>query len=132
MGKASNLLMSLAVSVAFLGGRASAQQLQIIGVTPQGIQICNGPLGPGPCADIARFLAANPQYLAPAGSRDSSMSRLTPRCYHSRPNLQSSRRLRDHHSKLRSVARNRLGQTLTLLPPAQEGKLFCLRINRQS
>lgn len=38
---------------------------QIIGNGPFG-PVCSGPLGPGPCADVWRYLQQNPQGIAPA------------------------------------------------------------------
>ena len=45
-----------------------AQPMQVIGNDPRFGPICAGPLGPGPCADVARYLAMQQQRLPPPGA----------------------------------------------------------------
>ena len=55
MRKLSALLSALSVATVFAIGSPSAVAQQVIGNGPQG-PICSGPLGPGPCADVQRYL----------------------------------------------------------------------------
>lgn len=67
-----NLVRFIAFAAAALMGAAvsapaQAQQLQQIGVDGYGRPICQGPLGPGPCADIVAWMQrSGGQQLAPA------------------------------------------------------------------
>ena len=59
----------LAVLAAIIAATGShAQPMPVIGNDPRFGPICAGPLGPGPCADVARYMAMQQQGLAPPGS----------------------------------------------------------------
>jgi hypothetical protein len=60
------LCLVLATITALLTGADSrAQPLTVIGHDPRFGSICAGPLGPGPCADVARFLAMQQRFPSP-------------------------------------------------------------------
>jgi hypothetical protein len=55
------------LSALFASIHGQAQPLPIIGNHPLFGPICAGPLGPGPCADVARYLAMQQQGMPPPG-----------------------------------------------------------------
>lgn len=60
-------LVLATASALLLGGSGIAQPLQVIGQDPRFGPICAGPLGPGPCADVARYIAMQ-RGLPPPGA----------------------------------------------------------------
>lgn len=60
-------LLFLIIAVLLAANSGQAQPLQVIGNDPRFGPICAGPLGPGPCADVARYLAMNQRGLPPLG-----------------------------------------------------------------
>jgi hypothetical protein len=52
-------LMAVALPVA-------AQNLQVIGKTPEGVLVCQGPLGPGPCDLIRQWMMTHSGVSTPA------------------------------------------------------------------
>ena len=63
--KVTLILAVLASIIAAAGSHA--QPLPVIGNDPRFGPICAGPLGPGPCADVARYLAMQQQVAWPPG-----------------------------------------------------------------
>ena len=60
MGRTLGILHTGIVGLAISGmPPAVAQQLQVIGVGPGGVPICNGPLGPGPCPLVQQWIATH-------------------------------------------------------------------------
>jgi hypothetical protein len=62
MRKYIGVLLTILLGSWSLTAMAQQGQLQIIGQGPMG-PICAGPLGPGPCADIVRYLQQQQQGL---------------------------------------------------------------------